>query len=326
MYFIQKRLDKSRMYFRRHARFNIEEDVYASSTNEAKQNLSQEQASSSYASSDEREDQEGTTDVIPVGIAHDVCQGKSNVASAYQEREYEEWDDEINKWKKTKAKPSVTAMARTTIFEISKSNNLDSSINEVPTFHPLPLMGMTKAYPLVYEGEGGSVPNTPFVFLSPKDGKVKDYAFTNSKNLKELVIGENVTHIGIRAFKDCSNLTKVTIKKGSKLRHVGRGAFYSCEKLEGFHCPDSLETLEEGALEYCFELKKVRLSPKMTKIENRTFFDCSSLTTVEGMNAIQSIGKWAFRNCSSLERIDVNKSAYVHDDAFWKCNAVINYI
>ena len=253
-----------------------------------------------------------------------MCQGKSNVASAYQEREYEEWDDEVRYWKKTKAKPSVTAMARTTIFEISKSNNLDSSIAEVPTFHPLH-MGMSKEYPIVYEGEGGIAPNAPFLILSPKDGKVKDYAFTNSKNLKELVIGENVTHIGKRAFKECSNLTKVTIEKGSKLRIIGEYAFVDCTKLEGFHCPDSLETLGDSALWRCKKLKKVRLSPKMTAIEDTTFWGCSSLTTVEGMNTIQSIKGVAFYR-SSLERIDVNKSADVASNAFWNCNAVINYI
>jgi hypothetical protein len=90
--------------------------------------------------------------------------------------------------------------------------------------------------------------------------------------------------------------------------------------------PASLETLGWGAFIVCKGLKKVTLSPKMTTIERWTFNECSSLTAVEGMNVIQSIGYDAFTDCSSLETIDVNQSADIHDDAFNKCNARINRI
>ena len=64
----------------------------------------------------------------------------------------------------------------------------------------------------------------------------------------------------------------------------------------------------------------------MTTIEGHTFVECSSLTAVEGMNVIQSIGMFAFSYCSSLETIDVNQSADIDDRAFFLCNAFINRI
>jgi hypothetical protein len=71
----------------------------------------------------------------------------------------------------------------------------------------------------------------------------------------------------------------------------------------------------------------------MTTIERNTFFRCSSLTAVEGMNVIQSIGQGAFNYCSSLETIDVNQRVLffegpsgLGDVAFYKCNARINRI
>jgi hypothetical protein len=95
--------------------------------------------------------------------------------------------------------------------------------------------------------------------------------------------------------------------------------------------PASLETLGDAALYDCRKLKKVTLSPKMTTIQIQTFRDCSSLTAVEGMNGIQSIRQYAFSHCFSLETIDVNQSADIHNGAFThgaftRCNARINRI
>ena len=107
------------------------------------------------------------------------------------------------------------------------------------------------------------------------------------------------------------------------------GVPYECELIDEMNLPASLETLGDGAYHTCKGLKKVTLSPKMTKIEACTFNYCSSLTAVEGMNVIQSIGWWAFRDCSSLETIDVNQSADIAEGfigAFNECNAHINRI
>ena len=62
----------------------------------------------------------------------------------------------------------------------------------------------------------------------------------------------------------------------------------------------------------------------MTAIEVYTFGECSSLKAVEGMNAIQSIGKYAFGECSLLEMIDVHQIADIDEFAFYECKARIN--
>jgi hypothetical protein len=99
--------------------------------------------------------------------------------------------------------------------------------------------------------------------------------------------------------------------------------------IEEMNLPASLKTLDVWVFSRCKGLKKVTLSPKMTTIEEHTFYECSSLTSVEGMNVIQFIGDRAFSDYSSPETIDVNQSADFGDSdyyAFDECNAVINYI
>lgn len=44
---------------------------------------------------------------------------------------------------------------------------------------------------------------------------------------------------------------------------------------------------------------------KITKIRDRAFRDCISLTSIEIPDSVTSIGKYAFYNCSSLESVTV---------------------
>jgi hypothetical protein len=268
------------------------------STNEASRPLNQDASSSASA---KRSDQGVKTDFMPIGVANDVCQGKSD-ATLFS---YKSSDVEV--------------MARTKTCDTSKSN-LDST-EEIPTFYPLKLtVGMSKDDPFIYES--GIAPKVPFIVISPNVEEIQDNAFEYNDVIERLVIPKSITIMGGRTLWQCSNLKHVIFEEGSSLRHIGGGAFRWCPMIEEMNLPASLETLGHSAFNRCRRLKKVTLSPKMTKIEGFTFGGCSSLTAVEGMNDIQSIGEWAFYNCSSLETIDVNQSAVINGSAFNSCYAL----
>ena len=59
---------------------------------------------------------------------------------------------------------------------------------------------------------------------------IADKAFYNNKNLKSVVVGQNVLSIGNQAFAKCSKLTKVVI--GKNVKTIGKKAFYKCSKLK----------------------------------------------------------------------------------------------
>ncbi|GEM_PF-1140152 len=71
----------------------------------------------------------------------------------------------------------------------------------------------------------------------------KDYA----EVVEKIVISDDVTRIGNRAFEGCSDLTTVTI--GSGVTYIGSDAFFVCTKVEVVYCnadPEELKWDENG--------------------------------------------------------------------------------
>ena len=85
---------------------------------------------------------------------------------------------------------------------------------------------------------------------------VPGYAFSNCKQLTEVIISEGISEISFGAFSDCKALKSVSMYSG--LIEIGDGAFTRCPELKEVNIPDSVEKIEE----YAFDDKIiVRCSP-----------------------------------------------------------------
>ncbi len=94
----------------------------------------------------------------------------------------------------------------------------------------------------------------------------------------------SVTSIGNSAFKNCRDLTNVTIP--NSVTSIGENAFYVCSGLTSVTIPNSV-----------------------TSISDYTFAGCSGLTSVTIPNSITSIGRSAFSSCSRLTRVIISDLA-----------------
>ena len=65
-------------------------------------------------------------------------------------------------------------------------------------------------------------------------GEISDNVFLNSTGLKDIIIGEDVTKLGYRAFYGCTELDSITI--GSRVETIGKDAFYNCKKITKIVC------------------------------------------------------------------------------------------
>ena len=88
--------------------------------------------------------------------------------------------------------------------------------------------------------------------------------------VKEYIIGEEVTSIGDNAFFNCYNLTSVTI--GKSVTSIGDNAFVNCSDLTSVTIPSSVTSIEYGAFYNCTSLTSVNvLGETPSSIKSNTF-------------------------------------------------------
>ena len=109
-------------------------------------------------------------------------------------------------------------------------------------------------------------------------------SITNTQRVKNVVIQNGVTSIGVCAFYGCSKLTTLTI-------------------------PDSVTSIGGSAFDSCTGLTSVMIPDSVTSIGDDAFYNCKKLTMVTIGSGVTSIGGDAFYNCIGLTRVNINDLA-----------------
>ena len=84
--------------------------------------------------------------------------------------------------------------------------------------------------------------------------------------------------IGAYAFKNCSDLTSLTLP--SSVTRIGDYAFYNCSGLTSLTLPSSVTSIGEFAFRYCSGLTSLTIPSGVTSIGMSAFEYCSSLTSL----------------------------------------------
>lgn len=113
----------------------------------------------------------------------------------------------------------------------------------------------------------------------------------------------DVVSIGKDAFKDCSNLTSVTIP--NSVTSIGNGAFSRCSSLTSVTIPNSVTLIGNSAFSGCSSLTSVTIPNSVTYLSG--FSGCTGLTSITIPNSVTSIGEYAFQKCS-LKSITIPSS------------------
>ncbi len=153
-----------------------------------------------------------------------------------------------------------------------------------------------------------------------KDGTkhIASSAFKECAQLTNITMPESVTTMGSAVFFKCRKLKNVVLSPN--LTSIDSWTFYWCDNLSSIEIPDSVTFIGGYAFGYCSKLKDARIGNGVTSIESQAFYECKSLTSIKIPNSVESIGHEAFMNCYNLVRVDIgNGLRFIGNVVFGQC-------
>lgn len=152
-------------------------------------------------------------------------------------------------------------------------------------------------------------------------------AFEGTALTGALTIPGKVKSIEGSAFSGTS-ITSLNIQPGENLTAIGSGAFRNCKELTIVSIPDNVTTISTNAFRSCEKLVSISFGKGLKRISGSinynegAFCDCTSLERITLPASITSIGNYSFYNCTSLLSITIKaaqENVSIGSNAFGKC-------
>lgn len=117
----------------------------------------------------------------------------------------------------------------------------------------------------------------------------------------ETLCGLPVAQIESEVFKDCTEITSVTIK--GPVYMIGYAAFEGCTSLVSVSLPKETFSLGTNCFKDCSSLTTINIGGMFSDISSGCFMNCVSLETVKWPYYFNTIGDYAFSGCTNLRSI-----------------------
>ncbi len=158
------------------------------------------------------------------------------------------------------------------------------------------------------------------IFENLSISQISEKAFYNCLSLKDFSIPSTVVSIEDEAFFGCKGISEVTVPVSVK--KIGDNIFTGCSELRSLTVP--ITSKDDTLKGICGEnvtktLSSVRLN-NAKYIPDSYFDGCAELSILTIDNDVQSIGKYAFKNCVKLGNFGfVTAASKIGEGAFYGC-------
>lgn len=146
-------------------------------------------------------------------------------------------------------------------------------------------------------------------------------AFRNCYDLTSITIPDSVTSIGFWAFTNCQSLESITIPKG--VTFINNSTFENCYSLTSITLPDSIIGIGIWAFMNCKSLESITIPEGVTRLQEKLFYGCSSLTSITVPDSVTIIDNRAFAECISLGSVKLSDNVTkLGANAFMNCKSL----
>ena len=224
-------------------------------------------------------------------------------------------------------------------WEIGSNCFKNSGIKEFPfksvtslgagSFSGTKIVSVELNFPLSAVGAFSDCKELTDVVINHYNTNVPACSFWNCTNLKSVIFHnthrvteQNEYNIENNAFMNCENLTEISYDIKPNIKNISHQAFYGCSKLLRFPL-DNICAIEIEVFRGCTSLTEIQIeqNPDSIRISTGAFWDCKNLRTVK-INSVVGLSDKAFNHCKKLETIEIEKISYMTETAFADCKKI----
>ena len=156
---------------------------------------------------------------------------------------------------------------------------------------------------------------------------IEAWAFISLRNVKTINIPAKVKSIDVTAFGNINakikiseqNQTYKSVNDNMILSKDGKKLYWVNRNTENIEIPNTVETIENSAIDSCHKLKEVKIPKGVKIIGDRAFNNCSNLSKIVISSSIETIYSNAFKADKLLKEIIIEKPENSIAGAPWGC-------